>query len=204
MQSLLPKNSERRAKARLTHDAPVNVKVVGTGAICTARMFNYSETGIYFESDSLINPGVAVFIGMRRTPGERSPSDYNCYRGVIAWRDTLPEDSHFYYGYGVKFTSGHRSVENSASDPRPGRNNRKHPRKPFRKPIKFSDEKRVFKGWTRDISPSGVFINANYQFRTGQKISLALPDKHGKELLITGQVVWSNDEGFGVKFIQRI
>jgi hypothetical protein len=35
-------------------------------------------------------------------------------------------------------------------------------------------------------------------------ITLAIPDKDGKEILIRGRVVWSNENGFGVKFIQKI
>ena len=203
MQPLL-KNPERRAKARLTHVAPVNLKDINTGATYTARMFNYSETGLYFESDSLIDPGTEVYVGIRRTSYDKSPSDYNCYRGVIRWRGKLPEDSHFYYSYGLQFASGHEPIDDGDNVRKPAKNTRKHPRKPLRKPIRFSDEKRVFKGWTGDISPSGVFVNANHGFRPGQIITLAIPDKDGKDVLIRGQVVWSNEKGFGVKFIKKI
>jgi len=203
MQPLL-NNPERRSKARLTLVAPVNIKDIRTGATYTARMFNYSNTGLYFESDSLINPGTPVQVGIRRAPYERGSSDYSCHRGVIAWRDKLPEDSHFYYGYGVKFASGHESREAADEDRRPAENHRKHARKPLKKPIRFSDEKRVFKGWTGDISPAGVFINSSHRFRSGQMITLAIPDKDGKDILIRGRVVWSNENGFGVKFIQKI
>jgi hypothetical protein len=200
----LAKNPERRAKARLTHVAPITIKDIRTGATYTARMFNYSETGIYFECDGMLNPGTAVYIGIRRTPYERSPSDYNCYRGVITWRGKLPEDSHFYYGYGLQFASGHESIEDCQNDRKPVENKRKHPRKPLKKPIRFSDEKQVFRGWTGDISPSGVFVNSNHGFRIGQMVTLAIPDKDGKDVLIRGQVVWSSEKGFGVKFIKKI
>jgi hypothetical protein len=203
MQPLL-KNPERRAKARLAHVAPINIRDIRTGATYQARMFNYSDTGIYFESDSLINPGSAVFVGILRAPHEKNPSDYNCYRGVITWREKLPEDAHFYYGYGIKFAPGHPSVDQGATDREPEKNKRKHPRTPLKKPIRFSDEKRVFKGWTGDISPSGVFVNSNPGFRPGQMITLAIPDKDGKDVLVRGQVVWSDEKGFGVKFIKKI
>lgn len=203
MQPLL-KNHERRAKARLTLVAPVNIKDITTGATYTARMFNYSNTGIYFESDSLINPGTPVQVGIRRAPYERSSSDYSCYRGVITWCNKLPEDSHFFYGYGVKFASGHESKEAADEDRGLAENHRKHARKPLKKPIRFSDEKRVFRGWTGDISPAGVFVSSQHGFRPGQMITLAIPDKDGKDILIRGRVVWSNENGFGVKFIQKI
>ena len=198
------KNTERRSKARLTLVTPLNIKDVDTGAVYTARMFNYSENGIYFESDNLINPGTPVQVGIRRAPYERSVSDYSCYRGVVMWRDKLPEDSHFYYGYGVKFASGPESGQAADEDGRPAENHRKHTRRPLRKPIRFSDDQQVFKGWTGDISPTGVFVNASHSLRPGQTITLAIPDKHGKDILIRGRVVWSNEHGFGVKFIQKM
>jgi hypothetical protein len=203
MEPLL-KNSERRSKARLTRVAPVNIRDIRTGALYTARMFNYSETGIYFESDSRINPGTAVQVGIRRAPYDSSASDYNFYRGEITWRDKLPEDSHFYYGYGLKFTPGHEPTDNGGYDRTPSKNDRKHPRKPLKKPRRFSDENRAFKGWTSDISSSGVFVSPNHGFRPSQIITLAIPDKDGKDILIRGRVVWSNEEGFGVKFLKMI
>lgn len=203
MQPLL-KNPERRAKVRLTHVAPITIKDMGTGATYTARMFNYSETGIYFECDGLINPGTAVYIGIRRARYEKSPSDYTCYSGIITWRGKLPEDSHFYYGYGLQFACSPESIDDGANHRKPAKNSRKHPRKPLKKRIRFSDEKGVFKGWTSDISLSGAFVNSTHGFRPGQIITLAIPDKDGNDILIRGQVVWSNERGFGVKFIKKI
>jgi hypothetical protein len=172
----------------------VNIKDIRTGETYTARMFNHSETGIYFESDSLIDLEHRYRLDLQG-PYERSSSDYSCYRGVIAWRDKLPEDSHFYYGYGVKFASGHESSEAADEERKPAEHYRKHARKPLKKPIRFSDEKRVFKGWTGDISPAGVFVNSSHRFRSGQMITLAIPDKHGKDILVRGRVVWSNENG---------
>jgi hypothetical protein len=33
---------------------------------------------------------------------------------------------------------------------------------------------------------------------------VALPLKNGNEAMITGRVMWSNNEGFGVKFLKII
>jgi len=49
-----------------------------------------------------------------------------------------------------------------------------------------------------------VFIAAKEKLRVGQTITLALPLKNGEETKIKGQIVWANDEGFGVKFLSKI
>jgi hypothetical protein len=40
---------------------------------------------------------------------------------------------------------------------------------------------------------AGVFVNSSHRFRSGQMITLAIPDKHGKDSLVRGRVVWSNE-----------
>ena len=168
-------------------------------------MFNYSDTGIYFESDSLIGADTEVYLGIQKTPYEDGSSDYNCYRAIIAWRKDLPEDSHFFFGYGLKFVSGlyPKKMDEGAGDSSP-KYNRRHPRRPLVRRIKMSSENGVNNGITTDISPSGVFVKSNTKFRTGQMITLVIPDKDGKDVLVRGKVVWSNKNGFGVKFIKTI
>ena len=206
MQPLL-KNNEQRDNARLTHVSPISIKDIKTGATFSARMFNFSDTGIYFESDSMIDADTEVYLGIQETPFKDGPSDYNCYRAIMAWRKDLPEDSHFFYGYGLKFVSGQNSKKdgdgNGAGD-FPPKYNRKQPRRPFMRRIKLSNENGVHNGMTSDISLSGVFVKSDTKFRTGQLITLAIPDKDGKEVIVRGEVVWSNKDGFGVKFMKNI
>jgi hypothetical protein len=204
MQPLL-KNNEQRDNARLTHVSPISIKDIKTGATYSARMFNFSDTGIYFESDSMIAADTEIYLGIQKTPYEDGGSDYNCYRAIIAWRKDLPEDSHFFYGYGLKFVSGQypKNDGEGAGDSSP-KYNRRHPRRPLSRPIKLSSGNGVHNGITTDISPSGVFVKSNTKFRTGQLITLAITDKNGKDVLVRGKVVWSNKDGFGVKFIKTI
>jgi len=89
-------NLERRDKARLPYICPINVKDLISGASCSARIFNYSDTGVYFESDALLESGTEVYIGLRHSLFEDLPSDYTCYRTTIMWRKEMPEDSHFH------------------------------------------------------------------------------------------------------------
>jgi len=95
-------NLERRDKARLPYVCPIIVNDLMSGETCSARMFNHSDTGIYFESDALLEPGTEVYIGLCHPPSEDRPSDYTCHRTTIMWRKELGGDAHFYYGYGTQ------------------------------------------------------------------------------------------------------
>jgi Tfp pilus assembly protein PilZ len=53
---------------------------------------------------------------------------------------------------------------------------------------------------TQNISPAGVFIKANDNLAAGQIVILGIPSKK-KKTKVKGKVVWSNLEGFGVKFL---
>lgn len=197
------KNPERRDKARLTHVSQINIRDLNTGFNYSARMLNYSDEGLYFESDSLLAVNTEVFVGIQQTPYGKNSSDYDCYRAIITWHKELPEDSYFYYGYGAKLIAEDLHKEINSKYVIKSKKNRKHRRKDFKKSIKFASGDRVFSGTTVNISSTGVFIKSDCQISNGQIIILAIPDKKGKNVLIQGEVVWSSIEGFGVKFVKR-
>lgn len=189
-------NLERRDKARLPYVCPISVKDVRSGESCSARMFNYSDTGIYFESDALLESGAEVYICLRHSPFEDRPSDYTCYRTIIMWRKELEEDSHFFYGYGTHIFS-----PNIPEKAKPSRKQRRHSRRPFNRQVRFAADHTIAEGLAVDISPSGIFVKSGKRIRTGQIITLRIPDKAGKYVIVRGRVVWSNADGFGLKFI---
>jgi len=160
-------------------------------------MFNYSDTGIYFESDAILEPGAEVYIGLRNSPFEDRPNDYACYRLTIMWRKEL-EDAHFFYGYGTQISSP--EIQEKAKS---HRKQRRHARRPFNQQVWFAADSRISEGLAVDISPSGVFVKSGKRLRTGQIVTLRLPDKTGNEVVVRGRVVWSNADGFGLKFIAK-
>jgi len=191
-------NLEGREKARLPYVCQISVKDLMSDESYSARMFNYSDTGIYFESDALLELGAEVYIGLRHFPFEDRPSDYACYRSTIKWRKELGEDSQFFYGYGTQISSP-KIPETATSS----RNQRKHPRKHFNQEVRFSTDHSISEGLAVNISPSGVFVKSGKRLRTGQVITLRIPDKTGKDLVVQGKVVWSNADGFGLKFTSK-
>jgi hypothetical protein len=191
-------NSERRDNARLPHVCPISVKDVRTGLSCSARMFSYSDTGIYFESDALLGPGAEVYIGLRNSLFEDRPSDYACYRLTIMWRNELKEDAHFFYGYGTQVSSPEISEKAKSH-----RKQRRHARRPFNRLVRFAADHSISEGLAVDISSSGLFVKSGKRLRTGQIVTLRLPDKTGNEVVVRGRVVWSNADGFGLKFVVK-
>ena len=65
-----------------------------------ARMLNYSPGGMYFESDYAPLPGSEVTIGIEQSPDD---SGADIYRAQVRWRKTLPQNSEYTYGVGVKY-----------------------------------------------------------------------------------------------------
>ena len=75
--------------------------------------------------------------------------------------------------------------------------------KSYRKTIKFSDRGKIYQGLIKDISPSGVFLASQDTFAIGQILSFALPQKNGPEAKIEGQIIWADETGLGVIFLNK-
>jgi hypothetical protein len=191
-------NLERRDKARMPYVCPIIVNDLISGETCSARMFNQSDTGIYFESDALLESGAEVYIGLCHPPSEDRLSDYTCYRTTIMWRKELGVDAHFFYGYGTQVLPSE-----SPRKAKSHRGQRRHPRRPLNRQVRFAADLTISKGYAADISPSGVFVKSGKRVRIGQIVTLGIPSKTGKEVLVQGKVVWSNADGFGLKFIEK-
>lgn len=195
-------NPEKRNKARTNHICPVTIEDLKVGLIYKAQMLNYSENGLYFEADKLLGPGEGIFIGIENSPITALSNTYECYRAKIIWRKKLTTPT-FYYGYGARYTVNYNKLNLQISDFQEWDDIRRHKRKPYSKPIFFATENRVFGGLTQNISPAGVFIKANENIAAGQIVTLGIPLRKKKKAKVKGRVVWSNLEGFGVKFLSN-
>ena len=78
---------------------------------------------------------------------------------------------------------------------------RRHSRKPCLIPLTYLVRGRQFDGYILDINDHGVFIETGNAFFSGQEIimTFAAP-RNQKALTIIGQIVWSSQDGIGVKF----
>ena len=194
-------NSENRKSTRINHISFLQVKDLQSGRIHKAKMINYSKEGVYFESDSVLNPGMQVYIAIQNSPYASVCDVLEYYRAEIIWRRKA--DRSFYrFGYGIKLASLGNKQNLELNDTKKTKNLRKHPRKPYKQSIRFSTGNGIFEGKTKNISSSGVFIMSQKAFEVGQILTLTLQYKNGKNVKAKGQIVWTNDEGFGIKFLR--
>lgn len=197
----MDENPENRNNARIKYKSPVTIENLRAGVIYKARMLDYSKHGLYFETDSMLPLGEEVFIGIEYSPFSDSHDTYECLRARIMWRRELPT-SYFKFGYGVRFSIDYDKQRSQTGNLKIVEDQRKHLRKPYSKPIVFAAKNQIFKGITKDISPAGVFIETDTTLHAGQIITLAIPLKKARTAKIKGRVVWSNEDGFGVKFLR--
>jgi hypothetical protein len=193
-------NIEGRDSARLDHISSIQVQDIESGKIHKAKMCNYSKEGFCFESDSVLNPGMHIYIGIQNSPYASLPDVLEYYRGELMWRKKL-HNSFFRFGYGVKLASLVNQQDYKLNDTKKSKDSRKHPRRRYDQFILFTSQSGVFEGSIKNISSSGVFIMAEKAFGVGQILTLVLPLKNGKHAKVKGKIVWTNDKGFGIKFL---
>ena len=191
-------SSEDRGAIRFDHFSPLHVNDLKSGGFYEARMSDYSNSGIYFESDGLFQKDTKIYISMQDSPYDQSSDVLKYVYGEVMWRKELKSSSSK-YGYGIQLFSGIRQQEFEQSDPKE-KDLRKHPRKPFFRNIRFSSYKGSHEGDTKNVSASGLYVASREKFKAGQWLKLNLPLKNGKTAEIMGQIVWLTDEGFGLKF----
>ena len=191
-------NPENRNKTRFAHKSKITLESSEIGFRRDARMYNFSDFGIYFESDYRLQLQTEIFVGISDSPFTSEPDVYERYRGIVKWRKVLKRSS-YYYGYGVKlFEDASGAAKSHQYD-----GTRDHPRKDAAIPVKYESENQKYEGITENVSSGGVFIKSDYPLSIGQKVKLQIPlKKKGKIARLTGQVTRTNLRGFGVKFIK--
>jgi hypothetical protein len=190
--------SEDRDDTRFDHISLLRVSDLSSGEVYEAKMLNYSNGGINFVSNSLLQKGAKIYICMQKSPYAQSSGVLEYYTGEIMWRKYLKR-SFFDYSYGIQLISGSSNQDLDSNKARKEKVSKRHPRKSIFQNIRFDTDKGNFMGRTRNISASGVFIATEEKLKVGQSLKLKLPLK-SKIAEITGQIVWLNKEGFGIKF----
>ena len=191
-------NPEKRDNTRFDYQAPIVLEDAKFGILQGARMFNYSDFGLYFETDHFLAPGTDIYIGIPNSPYTPNRDVYERYHALIKWRKPLKESS-FYYGYGIRFLEAdpmNRPIKR-------GIESRRHPRKPCSLYVKYAVRRKIYPGEIKNISLSGAFIktNENDGLDVGQPLQLAIPNrKKGNVIKRSARVIWSNHKGLGIKF----
>jgi Tfp pilus assembly protein PilZ len=199
---LIDKNHEKRENGRLDEYRPISVKYLKTGIFHRATMLNYSKNGMYFESESILEPGAEIYLGIADSSDASFVDEFECKLARIIWRKKL-KNSFYNFGYGVKFISAENTNEQKCGNQRPDLDTRKRSRTQYIKSVLYAADNQILEGKSQNISPSGIFLKTRDKLKVGQTMILSLPSKAKKGLKIRGEVVWSNHEGCGVKFVKK-
>ena len=193
-------NPEKRNKVRIDHRCPITIENIQAGVMHRAKMMNFSDNGLYFEADNLLQPEEEIFVGIDNSPFASTIDTYECYRVKIVWRKKLKKSA-FYYGYGAKHTIDYHKVNLQEDETREWQDIRRHQRRNYKKSVQVAVDDRIFNGLIKNISPAGGFIEADEHLAAGQSIKFVLPLKNRQRAIVTGEVVWSGPDGLGLKFL---
>lgn len=194
-------NFDDRGAKRIFLTTPLQVTDLTSGDIFEAKMLDYSENGISFASDGFFEKDTPLFFGILYPPDYVTSRILEYYKGTVMWRKDSKQ-SPLSYEYGIQLVSESGRQNSNVKDAKTTKESRNHPRRPFARPLRFGIEKDTYNGSAKNISASGVFIATNEKLKVGQLLQLNLPLKKGEMVGIVGQIVWINDEGFGLKFIK--
>jgi Tfp pilus assembly protein PilZ len=198
--------SEKRVNERITYKVPISVEDLEDGFIYRARMVNYSKSGMYVETDVILDLGAEIYIGIEDSPYilpssvsySKSP---HYFQAKIRWQKDL-KDNLFNFGYGVAILSvgDTKSVQAKRSF-KAIQDLRKHHRKQYSKPVFFASEGRYYAGLIENISRSGIFIKTKDNFAVGQLIKLVIPGTRiDKGVMLKVEVTRLESTGIGVKY----
>ena len=194
---------ERRSATRIHYKLPIRVED-SKGIIYNARIVNYSNNGLYIETDWMLKPGAEIYIDMEKSP--YSPSNYELSerrQSLILWQTTL-KDSFYGYGYGVKYLPDLDEMPTQITvvkEDESDKDNRHYPRKHFYRSVLFASNNHYFEGSINNLSKNGMFIETGDKFAVQQTIRLVIPGTNiDNGTMIVSEIKHLNRKGIGVQF----
>ena len=191
----MSRHIERRVAARIEFKSPLKIKDLKSGAFSNARMVNYCDDGLYFESNSTLAEGAGIILGIENSPYSSGSNVIDVYRAKILWRKRV--QSNFYlYGYGVQLLS----ESNESMDVNAKVDMRKYPRWNCSQTIRFFSRNRQHKGILKNACPNGLFIETADTLSVGQTIELKVRDRKTNQVkVLIGEIVRSGPSGVGIQ-----
>lgn len=194
---------EKRSDNRSDFKLPVTVED-SKGIIYKARMVNYSKSGLYIETDWLLQPGAEIYIEMEKSPYASHPFDLpERYRALILWRTKL-KNAFYSYGYGIRYTPDADMQAPQITvlqETKISEDLRRYPRKQFSHSVFFTSQSGYFEGLIRNISKNGIFIETSDHFTVGQMIRLVIPGtKIDNGTMLKGEILHRDKKGIGIQF----
>ena len=81
-------NLENRKNARSDEFRPISVKDLEGGISHKATMLNSSKDGLYFETDSLLQEGSRIYLGIENSSNALFADECECRLAEIIWRSS--------------------------------------------------------------------------------------------------------------------
>ena len=101
-------NMEKRTFERHFKEASIVCAFFNSNKYCEARMLNYCEGGLYFESAFPFKPGTSIYIRIEEFSRKASHSPlYRGYRtvtlGEVKWCKEVSDSESYKFGIGVRY-----------------------------------------------------------------------------------------------------
>ena len=198
------RNTERRTELRQSYKIPISVQELDSVYIYRARMVNYSDKGMYIETDISFDNTNDLMVGIEDSkfkPLTVSQNSPMFYKAKILWKKHLA-DGFFDFGYGTQVNSiGVYQIPTDTDLP-VLHESRKHTRKQCRKLIYFTWNNQYSKAFIDNIGSGGAFILTKDELNEKQTIRFVVPGtKYDKGMMLEGEVIYRNDKGAGIKII---
>lgn len=194
---------EKRYHKRVNRDTMVTLESLQIGVNKNTHMVNYSDNGLYFESDQFLQPGDEIFIEVENFLDDQT-DPYLCHHAKIIWGRRL-NNCPYTFGYGAEYVRLANDQNSSEADSDQIRDLRRHPRHFIAKRVSFQFENKAYNGIIRDISRNGCFIENRAFLNVGQIFNLAIPGtKFVKNNVLKVEVVRLSPLGVGVVFKGKI
>jgi Tfp pilus assembly protein PilZ len=200
--------SEKRAHNRNLCKLPATVEEIKDSFLYRARLVNFSNTGMFLETDVVLDSETEIVVGIENSPLDSSTTasissasgSPGRYRAKVVWQRNI-QGSIFNFGYGVHIITEEDKKSSQAGDFQKNRELRKYPRRSYAKSVYFSAENQYYKGLVTNISRRGVFIETKDEFEVGQIIKLVIPGTRIDDgAMLKGEVAHCRLTGIGVEF----
>lgn len=200
---MMTRHFERRSDPRISYKSPATVED-SKGIIYRARIVNYSDNGLYIETDWPLRAGTEIYIEMEKSPYTSSTFDsLDRRQSVILWYTQL-KDSFYSYGYGIKYIRDFEEKISQISalhETKKAEEMRRFPRKHFSNSVYFTSQNNYFEGLIHNISKNGMFIETRDNFSEGQTVRLVIPGtKIDNGTMLKGEIKHLTRKGIGVQF----
>lgn len=207
---------ERRKHKRYRYEAIISHDILSQEAAPDGKIYNFSQTGLYFESKHSFYEGEEIFVEVMGHPQSGKGLEL-LFDVVIVWRKKS-RGSLFPYDYGARFKYPPASIENvlgtghadsiTPSSQKPAlidqNDARQNPRKPYQKPLVFNYKNTICRGLVTNISHGGAFIRSTTRLSLGHKLIFVITcGKIRKNVKLRGWIVRRSPGGFAVSFNRR-